>query len=287
MREDFCIFILTHGRADRIKTIDSLQSRGYTGKIYLVIDDEDATAPDYYARYGEQVLMFSKEAISKTFDEGDNFKDRRTITYARNACWALAEQVGCRYFMQLDDDYTRFSYKFNHINEYSDIEFKNMDVILRIVIDYYIRTPFLSIAFAQAGDYLGGSNGGYAKTISTRRKAMNSFICSVDRPFKFRGRFNEDVNTYTTLQRMGGCFLTLLGLSLVQVTTQSNEGGITDLYKKFGTYVKSFTTVIYSPSCVVVRDMSSIREKRLHHRINWNATAPKIIRESHRKPAHA
>ena len=88
MRDDFCIFILTHGRADRVHTLTTLKRCGYTGKVYLVIDDEDATAPDYYARYGEQVLMFSKEAISKTFDEGDNFNDRRTITYARNACWA-------------------------------------------------------------------------------------------------------------------------------------------------------------------------------------------------------
>ena len=285
MRDDFCIFILTHGRADRIKTIDSLQSRGYTGKIYLVIDDEDATATDYYARYGDQVLMFSKEAIAKTFDEGDNFRDRRTITYARNACWGLAEQVGCRYFMQLDDDYTRFSYRFDHHNRYSDVNFKNMDAILTIALDYYISTPFLSIAFAQGGDFLGGSMSTYAKSIRTIRKAMNSFICSVDRPFQFRGRFNEDVNTYTSLQRMGGCFLTIAELSLVQLQTQVNAGGITELYKKYGTYVKSFTTVIYAPSCVIVKDMAI--SNRLHHKIHWNATAPKIIRESYRKNAHA
>lgn len=285
MREDFCIFILTHGRADRVHTLTTLKRCGYTGKVYLVIDDEDSTATDYYARYGEQVLMFSKEAIAKTFDEGDNFNDRRTITYARNACWALAEQVGCRYFMQLDDDYPRMHYKFDDNNFYIEKMIQSLDNVLSLVLDYYISAPFLSIAFSQGGDYIGGQNSNCASTIATKRKAMNSFICAVDRPFKFRGRFNEDVNTYTSLQRMGGCFLTILMLEIKQLKTQSNEGGITELYKKFGTYVKSFTTVIYAPSCVIVKDMAI--SNRLHHQVNWNATAPKIIREIHRKPAHA
>jgi hypothetical protein len=268
-----------------VHTLTTLKRCGYTGKVYLVIDDEDATAPDYYARYGDQVLMFSKEAIAKTFDEGDNFSDRRTITYARNACFELAHQVGCKYFIELDDDYRAFNYKFDDKARYIEKKILNLDCIFTEMLDYYIRTPFLSIAFAQGGDHLGGSQGTYAKTIATKRKAMNSFICSVDRPFQFRGRFNEDVNTYTALQRAGGLFLTILGLELKQQITQSNNGGITELYKKYGTYVKSFTTVIYAPSCTIVKDMAI--SNRLHHQINWNATAPKIIRESHRKPAHA
>ena len=81
----FVAFILTHGRPDRVLTYEKLRKHGYTGKIYIVCDDEDKTLPEYRKRFGD-VLVFSKSEIAKTFDEGDNFGDRRAIIYARNAC---------------------------------------------------------------------------------------------------------------------------------------------------------------------------------------------------------
>ena len=101
----FVAFILTHGRPDRVLTYEKLRKHGYTGKIYIVCDDEDKTLPEYRKRFGD-VLVFSKSEIAKTFDEGDNFGDRRAIIYARNACFELARQIGATHFIELDDDYT-------------------------------------------------------------------------------------------------------------------------------------------------------------------------------------
>ena len=39
MRDDFCAFILTHGRPDKLHTLRSLELSGYTGKVYVVIYD--------------------------------------------------------------------------------------------------------------------------------------------------------------------------------------------------------------------------------------------------------
>ena len=41
MREDFCAVIITHGRPDKIPTYNSLRRHGYTGRIFIVVDDED------------------------------------------------------------------------------------------------------------------------------------------------------------------------------------------------------------------------------------------------------
>ena len=41
MRDDFAVFILTHGRADNVVTVKALEKGGYTGKTYFIIDDED------------------------------------------------------------------------------------------------------------------------------------------------------------------------------------------------------------------------------------------------------
>jgi len=111
---------------------------------------------------------------------------------------------------------------------------------------------------------------------------MNSFICSVDRPFNFIGAMNDDVNTYTVLGNRGELFFTMPLITFAQRTTQANEGGLTDMYLRFGTYLKSFTTVMYLPSCVKVSIMGD-KHKRLHHKINWKYCVPKILSEEYKK----
>lgn len=111
---------------------------------------------------------------------------------------------------------------------------------------------------------------------------MNSFICSVDRPFTFIGRINEDVNTYTRKGSTGDLFFTTHMLRLEQKQTQSNSGGMTDIYLNNGTYIKSFYTVICQPSSVKIKMMGE-KNNRLHHNINWKTTVPKILSEKYKK----
>jgi len=281
--DDFAALILTHGRPDRVHTYRTLRNHGYTGRIVIVIDDEDKTADQYRAIYGDQVEVFSKSEIAKTFDEADNFNDRRAIIYARNASFDIARRIGVRYFIQLDDDYTRFSYRFDRSGFYADKATQRLDDVFAALLGYLRKTPFASIAMAQGGDHLGGGLGTYAKKIATKRKAMNTFICDTEKPFQFRGRVNEDVNTYTAQQRAGLLFLTVLGFSVLQKTTQSNSGGMTDLYLDSGTHIKTFYSVMMAPSCVKEYAMGE-KHKRIHHKVDWKACAPQIIREAHRKP---
>jgi len=204
------------------------------------------------------------------------------VIYARNACWALAEQVGCRYFVQLDDDYSAFFYRNDSEQNYCSLRVRlTMNDLFSAFVDFYEATPILTVALSQGGDFLGGIQA----DIRLRRKAMNSFICSVDRPFTFVGRMNDDVNTYISLGRRGGLFFNVLTAQLVQATTQANSGGLTELYLEMGTYVKSFYTVMYAPSCVTIGEIFDSRSPhpRIHHRINWHKTAPLILREKHRK----
>jgi hypothetical protein len=66
------------------------------------------------------------------------------------------------------------------------------------------------------------------------------------------------------------------------MTTQSSAGGMTELYLDGGTYIKTFYSVMYAPSCVKIGMMGDPRSPhyRIHHKINWLNTAPKILRES-------
>ena len=64
MRSDFCAFILSHGRAENVITYTLLRRCGYTGRIFIVIDNEDSMCDDYKERYGDDVIVFNK---SKAF----------------------------------------------------------------------------------------------------------------------------------------------------------------------------------------------------------------------------
>lgn len=111
---------------------------------------------------------------------------------------------------------------------------------------------------------------------------MNSFLCSINRKFQFIGAMNEDVNTYTSTGNRGDLFFTVPFISLTQKQTQGQTGGITDMYLRYGTYCKAFTTVMMHPPGVSVSMMNS-NNPRIHHAIKWVNTIPCIIDEKHKK----
>lgn len=294
--DDFIVFILSHGRADHVVTYDTLKDQGYTGRVGIVIDDEDSEGAAYREKFGEEnVFTFSKSEIAKSFDEVIK-GDRRTVVYARNACFEIAKKIGVKYFMELDDDYYYFSFAYDNnllfveprrnggVSRYKNI--KDLDHVFSLLLDYYKNTPRItSIAIAQAGDFIGGGNSSTTQRVWLKRKAMNSFLCSVDRPFHFTGRINEDVNTYTMEAQKGLLFFSTNFVYLDQEVTQNSKGGMTDVYLDSGTYLKSFFSVIVAPSCVKVATMrgKGTVAARLHHQISWKNCTPVILRETIKK----
>jgi hypothetical protein len=286
---NFAVFILTHGRADSVYTFKTLRQQGYTGKIYLLCDDEDKQISKYKNLYGsDTVIVFNKQDAINETDSGDNFKKRNSVVYARNINFKIAADLGLTHFWQLDDDYTRFDYSLNEEMQYttSNNKIGKLDDILAVMVDFIETTPFHSIAFAQGGDFIGGEG----CTLLSRmrkdeiyRKVMNSFLFKVDRPVQFMGRINEDVNMYVEWGRRGVLFMTSPQLRLQQVVTQQNAGGLTEIYLELGTYTKSFYTVMYAPSCVKISEVGTT-DRRIHHQVMWKYAVPKILDQSHRKP---
>jgi hypothetical protein len=282
MRDDFAVMLLTHGRADNVKTVRALKESGYTGKVFIVIDDEDAQADLYRKRFGDQVRVFSKAEWADRIDDGDNSGDTRAVVYARAACVDIAYQEGLRWIVQLDDDYTAFMYKNDSENRYCSKKIGRLDAVWSAMLDFAEQANIACLAMSQEGDHIGGPNSSYNKTIRTKRKAMNSMFMRVDDPVSFVGKVNEDATMATLESLRGRLVLTLMGLSLSQGVTQQNKGGLTDIYRDQGTYIKSMYSVLYAPACVKVKNMV-VGEKRLHHIVDYDRCCPKIIREKYRK----
>lgn len=280
-KSDFVVFILTHGRPDNVVTFDCLKKHGYTGDVVILIDDLDKTGNDYKKKFGDLVQVFDKKKIKSESECGNNFNDLRSTIYPRNAMFILAQELGYKYFLQLDDDYTMFSYRFDDELNYCEKNIKCLDKIFEKFCQFMEKTKTTSICFAQSGDFFGGKNSKLAEKVMAKRKGMNSFFCSIERPFKFFGQMNEDVNTVITLGKCGQLFLMSNQVSLKQKATQKTAGGMTEIYLDNGTYVKSFYSVMYCPSSVKVSVMTS-KNRRIHHKINWKNTVPMIISEKHK-----
>lgn len=220
--KDFAVFILTHGRPNNVKTLATLKRSGYTGPIYFVVDNEDKTINQYIENFGsEAVKIFDKKKMADSIDEGNNFDERRTITHARNACFEIAKELGVTYFMQLDDDYTAFDFRIDDDKKGLIRPILNFDRSISLILEFYKSSNFKSVALSQGGDFIGGINNGKESYRFNKRKCMNSFLCSTQRPFRFIGAMNEDVNTYTTLGSRGYLYLTIPFASLTQTATQS------------------------------------------------------------------
>lgn len=286
--KNIAVFILSHGRPDNVITYKTLRNCGYTGKIFIIVDDEDKTLSQYQAKYKDEVIVFSKKDYEQKFDIMDNFDGNKVIVYARNACYDIARELGLDYFFEYEDDYTNFQYRYIDGKALKGITPKNLDNILSAMIECLDATGSSTIAFCQGGDHMGGVRS--FDHISYKRKAMNSFVFKVNAnpadDTLFTGRMNDDVNTYLSQGKIGKLFFQIAVINLVQLQTQSNSGGNTDAYKLFGTYVKSFYSVIAAPDCCKVAYMGSAN-RRLHHKINWNHAVPMILDEKHRKPRYA
>jgi hypothetical protein len=108
----------------------------YTGKTYIIIDNEDKQGDEYRKVFGkEMVIEFDKAAIGKTFDIADTRTDRRATVYARNASFQIAKDLGLDYFMQLDDDYKTFMYRFIDGKQLRGLVTRSLDN----VIDAFIK----------------------------------------------------------------------------------------------------------------------------------------------------
>lgn len=283
VRDSFAVFILTHGRADNMKTLQTILSCGYTGKWYMVIDNEDKTADRYYELYGrDRVLMFDKLKKSQEFDTMDlPTAKRNAIVYARNVCFDLAKELGLTYFLELDDDYIEFRQRYEKDGTLSSRFVLDFDSCVEATLDFLDESGALTVAWAQMGDFIGGLGCSMFRD-RVERKCMNSFFCRTDRPFTFIGRINEDVNTYVQNARQGKLMMTVADLALNQLDTQTNKGGMTDIYQQVGTYIKSFYTVICNPSCTKIGTIG-VTHNRYHHCVDWERAETKIISDRFRK----
>lgn len=285
MNDSFCAFILTFNRPNNQLTYRTLKNLDFKYPIYFIVSDDDPSLEEYKKLYGDKVLEFNKEnaVIETKTDLMDNFRNKKAIIYARNYSFLLARRIGVRYFLQLDDDYYAFNisnFKMRKWFLFSKNKKEGFNECIESCLEFYKNNPrILGFSLSQGGDFVGGIDRGKMKV---KRKCMNSFFFDVERSILFKGTLNEDVNFYTGSGARDGICLQNHIFKVTQNSTQKSCGGMTDSYLESGTYIKSFYSIMTNPSAVRIDAMGDVNY-RIHHRVDYNKVAPKIIREIYKK----
>ena len=280
-RKRFAVFVLSHGRAKDIKTINALKKFGYTGDWFVVIDNEDNTDWLYKKKFGEHVIQFNKKEIADQTDTGDLDTDRRVGVFARNFIMEEADRLGYDYHLQLDDDFTGFTFRYVQNKKIASKRCTNLDELFEAFVDYLDKTNITWLSFCLSSDYLGGVNN--AKYFGgVIPKTMGTFFMRANDKVKFCMRMNDDVTTCVLNAMRGKVFRSVTLVQTETPPTQAMKGGMTDIYQDNGTYRKSFYSVMACPSCVKI-GVQGITEFRLHHIVNWNNCVPKILSERYKK----
>lgn len=289
---DFIVLIASYGRPEGLQKMTMTTFKKFFEKVdyRIMVSDDDKTLPKYLEMYGDKVYVFNKDKVLKesNADTADALDIKGVIFFERNIEFKVAKELGYRYFMHLEDDYKSMNYRMV-TNDTSIPTCKmNLDYFHQIC-EMYFRvldsSPFLySVCMAQGGDYIGGRTNYFIKN-GYRFKGMNIYCFDTEKEFKLPGRINEDASAYYVNGKLGKLFLTPIMIQLTQLPTQNNQGGVSDIYKRFGTYLKSIYTVIQRPDAVKIgifttNGNSNVHHsdtRRLHHKCDSNLCFVKIV----------
>ena len=281
-KEKFAIFILSHGRANEILTVKTLKKLHYTGDYYVVIDNEDDQEEIYRKKFGDKIIQFDKKAEADKTDTGDLDNDRRVGVFARNAIQDIADKMGYKYHLQLDDDFSTFTFRYPDGEKLGSCVVKNLDFILKAVVEFFEETNIDALSFSLPADFMGGIESPKLKA-GLYPKTMGTFFMKQNKKRYFKMRMNDDITTCLLNNRIGNLFLTIAQIMVDTPGTQDMSGGMTDIYVENGTYRKSFYSVMCCPSFVKIYAFGNRTGTRLHHQIKWDYANPKIISEKYKK----
>lgn len=277
MRDDFAVMICSHGRAETMTTYDILRKQGYTGKIIVVIDDEDDQRELYESRY-ECVEVFSKDEYADAIDEVVT-NNRGSVVYARNACYDIAAKYGLEYFVEVDDDLLSLKHRYIEDGKARGSDVNDLDTVFSFVLPIFENENIFCISFVKNSDFMGGVNSkGFKKGFEYT--AHSIFCLKTDRRVKFASTIFEDLNTSLTYNRAGKIFISLAVLQFYTKEVGTGNGGSSALYDKFSPFARAFSVLMARPD-----SMKIMTDKKEGHKIhmNWSTVAPMIIPERWKK----
>lgn len=253
MREDFAIFIITHGHPDKQITYNTLLSCGYSGKIYFVIDNTDVTIQQYIDNYGkDSIIVFDKNYYinSERFDNGTNTPIYACAIYARRAVEDIAKSMKLTYFAMADDDIKTMVIRYPINNKLKRVPITDMNKIIDAHLELLDVEPLACIGFGGVQNYFSGASVFSALSSTKPIIPYQFFLRKTAKPVRWSCWYGEDdVEAYFNTITGNMWFASLY----VMIESMPNgTGSMATTYATINSYVMSFAELRYFPGLLRV-----------------------------------
>lgn len=266
MRDDFAIFICTHGRPNAQLTLENLLSLGYNGKWYLVLDDTDTTIQEYIDKYGaDKIIIFNKNFYinSPEYDNGDCKLHAKCILYAKRAVEDIAHKLGYKYFAIADDDIVNFCIRRNVDGHLKRVKITSMDIVFDAYINLLSCNHVAGLGFGYPVMYSNGIDTFSYNILSTRFMPYQFVIRNGDVPVTWNSWFGEDNITELLSSMLGNIWLLVPHVmqTCKEIGDTSGSGGMSDTYRAFTEFDLNFNIIRYCPygTQLRIKDDNSVR----------------------------
>jgi hypothetical protein len=270
------VIIISHSRPS-CETYGALRAHGYSGKIFILVDDEDQTVESYKAKYKDCVHVYHKQDY-RLVDTCDNSSSLSAAVVARHACHDLAVSLGLDAYVMSDDDITDFVYRqYDENHSLKTYQIHNFDEVFSECYDFLFSIKNTMFSFFPAAMVFPG------RFDKFERWCTQFMFRKVSDGIHLKQRFHDDMYEMMTCDRIGYfvfCIHNLIFKSDQCTTTQSVTGGMADAYKSYSPYARRFLNVITNPS------MFSIECDAGKGGIIFKKHTPdyvQILREEHKK----
>lgn len=276
MRTDFAFVILCWKRPSSLHTLKYLKKIKFPGAIYFAIDNADPTKNDYINVANEnKISYFTFDKDTSVSDQMYNNKLKSGAVCTRKVVENVMREKGIRFFCVLDDDYQAFWFE-----NRKRIESKTLCKIIDQCCKMLDEIPFVSVvSMAQNGEAVSGTEDFYRKS-KFKLKAMNFWMCDINKPVEYSGIMNDDVNAGILLNKYGHFSVQYGGVFIQQA--QQSSGGMKDIYaEQSAMYQKAMFSVMLAPSFVKLNFLpcyaGGARSKRIYHNIMRKYAYPYVV----------
>ena len=274
------VYIISKGRP-QCRTAQTLERIKFPGEWFIVCGTNDETLDQYIERWGGRVLTFDFEKQLETTDTMDPFGFGEMASGAcpvRNATRGISRERGELRHWQLDDDYTGFQIFDSKTGKRPTVK-DGAELYERMerIAEFGHECGLANVGFTPAGIAASREN---ARNYSPRVFNAHNMPSDPELFVRWVGRMNDDLINAINVYRTGrGPEFSFNFVSMNMPATQSENGGLSELYREEGTVRKTAYAVMAAPGAVKLVE----RFGRYHHAVDWKFLVPKIVHSKYRR----
>lgn len=275
---DFAVFICTHGRPTAQHTLKALRTAGYSGKIYLVVDDEDPTVDGLRVvsqEYAAEILMFNKHLFISRSDTGTNEIHNKCILYAKNFCEQVALEKNLTAFVIADDDIVGFRFRYKNEGHLRSARvYSTLDGIFSLLVEYMLSTDMLALGMGYPQMYFNSD-----EDISKHRIPYQFVFRNVSKKVEWMSWFQEDIVTAIYYNSIGELLLSLPIVQLMVMSCDGEDGGMKSEYVSNPSIKRAMQQFVYLPSMFKIKWSKQMYKAC----VQWNNAYPKVLSGRYKK----